>query len=60
MLIDPCFQIALIFLAALSKAHSIFSFAFGSVVVRLYGDQLIMRAAERTVKKFKQRNSIEL
>ena len=48
------------FLAALSKAHSIFSFAFGSVVVRLYGDQLIMRAAERTVKKFKQRNSIEL
>jgi ribonuclease P protein subunit POP4 len=47
-------------LITVNKRHSIFSFVLGAHVVRLFGDQIIMRAAERSVKKFKHRNTIEL
>lgn len=47
-------------LSALPKEHSVFSLSLGAHRVRLFGDQLVMRAAERTVKKFKHRFTIEL
>jgi RNase P/RNase MRP subunit p29 len=48
------------FLAVIPKEHTVVSFPFRHHVIQLFGDQLIMRSAERCVKKFKQRHTIEL
>lgn len=45
---------------AIPKANSIFSISFDTSEVVIYGNQFVMRTAERTVRKFKYKNTIQL
>lgn len=42
------------------KTNSNFSFVVGSNLVIIYGNQIACRVSERSIKKFKKRESIDL
>ena len=49
-----------IFYSAVPKKNTIFCFTIGVFTITLYGNSLIMRSEERSVRKFKTKNTIEL
>lgn len=47
-------------IAAVPKQGNIFTFQVGNAVVTLYGHNFLYRPAERTARKIKAKNTIEL
>lgn len=54
------YNIFIILFIALPKAHTVFTLQYDTLIIELYGNHLCYRTAERTVRKFKSKATIQL